>query len=75
MTGAGNAFLGGLCAGMVRYPREEDFQLAVYSGSISAAFTIEQFGLPVVDTTGERDLWNGVDPGSRLEEMKSRKYV
>lgn len=75
VTGAGNAFLGGLCAGMVRFPREEDFQLALFSGSISAAYTIEQFGLPSIDTTGVVDMWNGSDPEARLEEMKARKVA
>ncbi|KAK4056695.1 hypothetical protein OIO90_002247 [Microbotryomycetes sp. JL221] len=72
VTGAGNSFLGGLMAGLVRDP--EDLVQAVQMGSISASFTIEQFGLAKLSLDDEgHELWNGSSAGARLEDMKRRQ--
>ncbi|BGP40466.1 hypothetical protein JCM10449v2_004428 [Rhodotorula kratochvilovae] len=72
VTGAGNSFLGGLMAGLVLHP--DDLVTAVQCASISASFVIEQFGLPKL-SRGEDGVerWNGVDPASRLAEMRARQ--
>ncbi|THU82476.1 hypothetical protein K435DRAFT_636774, partial [Dendrothele bispora CBS 962.96] len=56
-TGAGNSFLGGLCAGLY-LARDNVFRAARY-GSVSALFIIQQAGLPLLDIseTGE-EYWN-----------------
>ncbi|GAA5959282.1 hypothetical protein JCM21900_003914 [Sporobolomyces salmonicolor] len=71
VTGAGNSFLGGLMAGLVLYP--DDLVTAVQCASISASYTIEQFGLPSmqVDEQGV-ERWNGSSPADRLAEVRTR---
>ncbi|KAK7041589.1 hypothetical protein VNI00_009176 [Paramarasmius palmivorus] len=65
-TGAGNSFLGGLCAGLDR-ESSDVFRAAVY-GSVSASFIIQQAGLPVLGhSEGGSELWNGERPGDRLQ--------
>ncbi|GAA5833361.1 hypothetical protein JCM9279_001503 [Rhodotorula babjevae] len=72
VTGAGNSFLGGLMAGLVRHP--DDLVSAVQCASISASFTIEQFGLAHLSLADDgTELWNGVDPAVRLDEMRRRQ--
>lgn len=79
VTGAGNAFLGGLAAGLslcngdVRRGALSFFPqilcsiyIAAVYGTISASFTIEQHGLPSL----KEGLWNGEDPQSRLGLIK-----
>lgn len=39
-----------------------------------ASFTIEQFGLPHLSLADDgTELWNGVDPAVRLDEMRRRQ--
>ncbi|GAA5925844.1 Mak32p [Sporobolomyces koalae] len=72
VTGAGNSFLGGLMAGLVRYP--QDLRTAVECASVSASFIIEQFGLPTVETGGVTgELWNGCSPQDRLVDLQKRR--
>lgn len=91
VTGAGNAFLGGLAAGLhlsdgdvfegapVGYSGEALLK-AVGVGSlyaaISAAFTIEQAGLPQLSglqyRTGQGEMWNEDMPRRRLKELRER---
>ncbi|OCF43575.1 hypothetical protein I317_02593 [Kwoniella heveanensis CBS 569] len=68
-TGAGNAFMGGLAAGL---DQGKSLDEAVIWGNVAASFTIEQDGLPHL-SIGEngRELWNGQDPWLRVEEMKA----
>ena len=78
-TGGGNAWLGGLMAGLLL--SDDDMRIGESSGrvpdtdtvgsiygSVAASFTIQQRGLPVFDGT----LWNGDDPQKRLQDMQQR---
>lgn len=73
VTGAGNSFLGGLAAGLVL--SEGDMYEAALYGTVSASFTIEQQGLPVM-TPNPRNPdwpnWNGDSPRRRLAELRTR---
>ncbi|PVG01049.1 Ribokinase-like protein [Serendipita vermifera] len=66
VTGAGNAFLGGLAAGL--YLCNGNMQKATAYASVAASFTIEQWGLPKRDEEG---LWNGSQPQERLKSYQS----
>ncbi|TFK27074.1 Ribokinase-like protein [Coprinopsis marcescibilis] len=73
VTGAGNAFLGGLAAGLLR-TGDQIFE-AVLHASVSASFVIEQQGLPMmsVDTPTKKATWNGEDPEQRLINLRNRQ--
>ncbi|KAI0092828.1 Ribokinase-like protein [Irpex rosettiformis] len=74
VTGAGNAFLGGLAAGL--YFKKEDVFEAVLYATISAAYTIEQEGLPNLSRTSNgEEYWNGEDPKERLKQLRSRMNI
>ncbi|SCV72015.1 BQ2448_4709 [Microbotryum intermedium] len=70
VTGAGNSFMGGLMSGMVQ---GKSLKESVRMGSVSASFTIEQFGLPSM-ALAERgnEKWNDALPVDRLREMELR---
>lgn len=71
VTGAGNAFLGGLMAGL--HLENEDIQQACLYGSVSSSYIIEQYGLP---SLGKDGTWNGEDkPTDRLEAMRKRLHI
>lgn len=68
-TGGGNAFLGGLCAGLIL--SNGDVADATLYGMVSASFAIEQKGPPhlsIVD--GKYELWNGDSPNERLMDLR-----
>lgn len=68
VTGAGNAFLGGLIAGL--YLENEDVRQACLYGSVSSSYVIEQYGLPRRQENGQ---WNNEDkPTDRLQAMRTR---
>lgn len=75
-TGAGNAFLGGYCVGLLADPFPGDrteFETAAIYGSVAASFAIEQLGMPKVSyckATGA-ELWNGMAVRDRLLEYES----
>jgi len=69
VTGAGNAFLGGLGAGL-RFT--QDISEAVLYASISASFIIEQEGLPVIEPDGGSWKWNADSPQRRLSDLRHR---
>lgn len=74
-TGGGNGFLGGLAVGLVRggaAPGIENLEEAAAWGSISASLAIEQVGMPVLETNGQEETWNGVKVQNRLAEYKKR---
>jgi sugar/nucleoside kinase (ribokinase family) len=74
-TGGGNGFLGGLAVGLVRGGKAQGIQNlleAAIWGSISASFAIEQVGMPILDSGGRKETWNGVDVDERLAEFKER---
>lgn len=64
VTGAGNAFLGGLAAGLCL---TKDVVEATLYASVSASFVIEQNGLPVLSSDG---VWNEDSPRTRLEALR-----
>ncbi|KIY49576.1 Ribokinase-like protein [Fistulina hepatica ATCC 64428] len=66
VTGAGNAFLGGLAAGLLL--TNGDVYAAGFHGAVSASYAIEQGGLPRL----QNGLWNGSDPYDRLRELQQR---
>jgi len=72
VTGAGNTFLGGLSAGLRIC--HGDLKQAMYYGSVSASFVVEQLGLPRItgrNAEGE-EMWNGDVPTRRLTVLKER---
>ncbi|KAF8901708.1 Ribokinase-like protein [Gymnopilus junonius] len=70
VTGAGNAFLGGLAAGLVL--SGDLFQATLYA-TISSSFIIEQEGLPsLTRAPSGTELWNGDEPLKRLEILQQR---
>ncbi|WVF69163.1 hypothetical protein IAT40_003938 [Kwoniella sp. CBS 6097] len=70
-TGAGNAFMGGLAAAV---DQGKSLDEAVIWGNVSASFTIEQDGLPHLTLNEEgKELWNGQDPWTRVEEMMAER--
>ena len=91
VTGAGNAFLGGLAAGLtlsngnihegvspnldIAGSLTYGYHVATLYATISAAFTIEQAGLPLI-TQQKREanieLWNNEDPFERLNQFRKR---
>lgn len=89
VTGGGNAFLGGLSAGMkltggdllegTRSPspamnRSHGQSLAAYYATISASFAIEQDGLPKLSKASDgSEVWNSDAPKKRLANLK-RSY-
>lgn len=70
VTGAGNSFLGGLAAGLLL--NGNDVHGAVFHGSVSASFVIEQQGLPTLLDNGEGTFWNDDSPQRRLAELQKR---
>ncbi|KAL1721374.1 Ribokinase-like protein [Schizophyllum commune] len=66
-TGAGNSFLGGLCAGLALAGRDI-FKAAAY-GSVSASYVVEQQGLPTATVEDGEELWNGDAPAARLARL------
>jgi hypothetical protein len=79
-TGGGNGFLGGLAVGLVRggkAPGMQNLQEAAIWGSISASFAIEQVGMPILESGGQKETWNGVGVDERVAEFKERlsRYV
>lgn len=74
VTGAGNAFLGGLAAGLVLC--DGDVFQATLHATVSASFVIEQGGLPCLTRSvpGEPDKeeWNNASPQQRLDNVRLR---
>lgn len=76
-TGAGNAFLGGFCAGLFDSSKISgltDFEAAAAYGSVAASFVVEQAGMPKrnYDERTEEELWNGEGAYDRLVEYVER---
>ena len=85
-TGAGNAFLGGLCVGLGIPPIasflgfdsaiESKFLMGAICGTIAASFAVEQVGMPVItDSTVQpgQDLWNDDDVWNRIKDFARTK--
>lgn len=76
-TGAGNAFLGGFCAGLFDSSKISgltDFEAAAAYGSVAASFVVEQAGMPKrnYDERTKEELWNGEGTYDRLVEYVER---
>ncbi|EIM88253.1 Ribokinase-like protein [Stereum hirsutum FP-91666 SS1] len=73
VTGAGNSFLGGLGAGLAL--TGGDVVQATFHATISAAFTIEQQGLPRLTSSPSssfsEESWNDDTPRRRLEDLRA----
>lgn len=70
VTGAGNAFLGGLIAGLSL--EDGNIEQACLYGSVSSSYTIEQYGLPSL-TDAKAGIWNAADrPSERLAALRRR---
>lgn len=75
VTGAGNAFLGGLSAGLSL--SNGDVREALLYATVSAGYTIQQLGLPQIEykksnAADSIEIWNGDIPRDRLEQLKRR---
>ncbi|KAH7344562.1 Ribokinase-like protein [Rhizoctonia solani] len=72
VTGAGNAFLGGLSAGL--HLSNGNVREAILYAMISAGYTIQQLGLAQVEYQGPEitELWNGDRPEERLRILRRR---
>ncbi|OCF33183.1 hypothetical protein I316_05228 [Kwoniella heveanensis BCC8398] len=72
VTGGGNAFLGGLCAGLLI--SNGNIRTASIYAATAASFAIEQKGLARLTQAadGGEERWNGVDPWRRLRELERR---
>jgi sugar/nucleoside kinase (ribokinase family) len=69
-TGAGNCFLGGFSAGLLK--TNNDIEAGMY-GNVAASFVLEQIGVPSIEYTTEgRETWNGVTVEDRLRVYKDR---
>jgi len=69
VTGAGNAFLGGLGAGL---KFTQDICEAALYATVSASFVIEQEGLPLIEPDGGSWKWNYDSPQRRLSDLRHR---
>jgi sugar/nucleoside kinase (ribokinase family) len=72
VTGAGNSFLGGLAAGL-SIANGDVYEASLYA-SVSASFTVQQFGVPhlTVGSNGVEE-WNQDSPHRRLEVLRQRQ--
>lgn len=71
VTGAGNAFLGGLAAGLL-LENGDIYDAALY-GAVSASLVIEQLGLPTLQSqTSHPFYWNDEVPQNRLDLLRER---
>ncbi|MCJ1444920.1 MAG: hypothetical protein MMC23_005424 [Stictis urceolatum] len=74
-TGAGNAFLGGFCIGMLdgNSSKMTAIQRGAAYGSVAASFAVEQVGLPRLETSENgREIWNGESASERLRLFMAR---
>jgi sugar/nucleoside kinase (ribokinase family) len=68
-TGGGNGFLGGLAIALAR---GKDVEEAAVWGLISASFTIEQVGMPILTQEADGERWNGSRVLDRVDEFLQR---
>ena len=81
VTGGGNAWMGGLCAGLLISGgdfKTGGFALLIFLkpasiyASTAASFAIQQRGLPRLTRLGSQELWNDDDPWERLQLMAQK---
>ena len=84
-TGAGNAFLGGLCIGLLPHADAptishlNHFERGAVYGTIAASFAVQQIGMPTLGRGKEggedghmAEQWNGESLNSRLTKYRER---
>ncbi len=74
-TGGGNAFLGGFCEALSSGSAVNnltEYEGASFYGNIAASYAIEQFGVPQMSVSEDRETWNGSSPFLRLAELIHR---
>ena len=74
-TGAGNAFLGGFCIGLLKdtaYLSANCYERGALYGSVAASFAVEQVGTPTLTPNPRygREQWNGVYVQDRLRSYR-----
>ncbi|KAL2036631.1 hypothetical protein N7G274_010657 [Stereocaulon virgatum] len=81
VTGGGNAFLGGFCAGLAQAISEDQsvpllFEIAAAYGGVAASFAIEQVGLPKLTPrkVDGAERWNGSLPFERVRKMAENAH-
>lgn len=81
VTGGGNAFLGGFCAGLAHEISEIEsvplhFKIAAACGGVAASFAIEQVGLPKLTPrkADGAERWNGSLPFERVRRMAENAH-
>ncbi|KAL0089814.1 Ribokinase-like protein [Phycomyces blakesleeanus] len=73
VTGAGNGFCGGYAVGWV--DTDGDLVKASLYGTVSASYMVEQVGVPLHRTIGEKEQWNeGPTPQERLSLLEKRAH-
>lgn len=81
VTGAGNAFLGGFTASLIRAGTAiveislSQLESAAQYGAVSASLVIEQLGLPDYRVQDELELWNSQEIADRLANMSNRSTL
>jgi sugar/nucleoside kinase (ribokinase family) len=72
VTGAGNTFCGGFAYGWLK-TNGDPTEAALY-GAVSASFTVEQIGVPVLS---DNESWNGgqTSPQERLDILKTKSCI
>jgi sugar/nucleoside kinase (ribokinase family) len=73
-TGGGNTFLGGFSINLARTTTIAftGIKEAAISGAVAASFAIEQIGMPILDSEGDSETWNGDSVQRRIDELKQR---
>lgn len=77
-VGAGHAFLGGFCIGILNDPHPHgltEFEVGAIYGSVAASFAVEQVGLPRLDydpPPSRKERWNDQAVRDRLAEFERR---
>ena len=74
-TGAGNAFLGGFCIGLLNdklFANMTRFERGAVYGSVAASFAVEQVGTPALTPArlGRTEQWNGEYVHDRMKSYE-----
>ena len=53
----------------------KNYNIAALYGTVSAAYIIEQEGLPKLSRANSEEIWNGDSPHIRLENIRERSKI
>jgi hypothetical protein len=53
----------------------KNYNIAALYGTVSAAYIIEQEGLPKLSRANSEEIWNGDSPRIRLENIRERSKM